>query len=59
MTNAQLATLPLGAAIQLDDEIGQIVKAGTVVEIEWMDCTSIIFTSKPVWAQFVEHLEVA
>lgn len=58
MTNSELAELPVGTTVVLDDdELGEIVQAGAVVHIKWSDCTIIIYTDSKVWETFVCYLE--
>lgn len=58
MTCAELAALPAGSTVVLDDdELGTIVKAGREVWIEWNDCTSIIYTQFESWEEFTCFLE--
>lgn len=58
MTLIELAELPIGSTVVLDDdEIGTIVQAGREVWIEWSDCTSIIYTQFESWQEFVRFLE--
>lgn len=61
MTNAELATLPVGAVIQLDDERGTIRVAGRQVQIEWdwPETTSLIDTNAEVWQSLVVHFKAA
>lgn len=59
MTNAELAALPVGAIIQLDDEQGTIRVAGRQVQIEWdwLEVTSLIDTDAEVWESLVVYFK--
>ena len=58
MTVDELAALPIGSTVVLDDdELGTIMKAGREVWIEWSDCTSIIYTQFEDWNKFLCFVE--
>lgn len=59
MTNAELAALPVGAVIQLDDEQGTVRVVGRQVQIEWdwSETTSLIDTDAEVWQGLVVYFK--
>lgn len=60
MTLEQLSRLPVGTVVKIDDEEGEIVRAGQEVLISWPEsgCTNVIDTKSKVWDTFVCYLEV-
>lgn len=58
MTAEELAGLPLGSIVHIDDdERGEIIQAGVHCQIRWKECTSIIETEVKDWHSFICHLE--
>lgn len=59
MTNAELAALPIGAVVQLDEERGTVRVAGRQVQIEWdwSETTSLIDTDAEVWQGLVVYFK--
>lgn len=55
----ELAALPVGSVVRLDDEEGEIIQAGQTVQIMWpkSNCTNIIDTNSEGWQSFVKWLE--
>ena len=62
MTNAELRALPVGTIIRCDgdDDIGEIIRTGPVVEIMWpnQECSSYIDTDSENWQWLVSNFEV-
>jgi hypothetical protein len=60
MSPEQLASLPIGTIVRLDDEEGEIIKAGNEVRIIWpgTGVQQIIYPDAPSWKTFIEWLEV-
>ena len=60
MTGAELANLPVGAIVRLDNEEGEVTQAGRTIQIMWPESkvTSIIDTGSRVWQQFISWMEI-
>ena len=59
MTGEELAILPVGTIVKLDDEEGEIIQAGQTVHIMWpsSSVTNIIDTNSKAWQGFIRQLE--
>jgi len=59
MDPKQLATLPVGTVVRLDDEEGEIVQTGAEIRIMWPESgvTQIIYPDSQAWKTFIEWLE--
>jgi hypothetical protein len=59
MTGPELAALPVGTIVKVDDEEGEIIQAGRTVQILWpsSNLTSVIDTGSKVWDSFIRYLE--
>lgn len=59
MTGAELACLPIGSIVRLDDEEGEIIQAGRTTQIMWPESnlTSVIDTGSRVWQQLIGLME--
>jgi hypothetical protein len=59
MTGQELASLPVGSIIYLDNEPGEVIRSGNVVEIMWPETnvTSIIETAGAAWQLFIALLK--
>lgn len=59
MTGEELAQLPVGSIVRIDDEEGEILVSGKECHIGWPDssCTNIINTESLAWQDFIAYLE--
>lgn len=60
MTGKELAALPKGAIVKIDDEEGEIIQAGQTVHIIWpqSELTRIVDTNSKAEQGFIAWLEV-
>jgi hypothetical protein len=58
MTRQELALLPVGSIIYLDNEPGEVIQSGNVVQIMWPETnvTQIIDTTGAAWQSFIALL---
>ncbi len=58
MTLEALAALPIGSIVRLDDEEGEILRAGAEVWIIWPEsnCSNVIDTRDKTWDSFVKGI---
>ena len=59
MTGQELAALPVGSIVKLDDEEGEIIQAGQLVQVLWPSSgvSNIIDTNSKAWQYFIQLLE--
>ena len=59
MTGAELASLPVGSIVRIDDEEGEIIQTGRVIHIIWPESnlTRIVYTESKAEAKFIEWLK--
>jgi hypothetical protein len=59
MTGRELASLPVGSIIYLDNESGEVIQSGNVVQIMWPESgvTNVIDTTGAAWQLFIALLK--
>ena len=59
MTGQELASLPVGSIIYLDNEPGEVIQSGNVVQIMWPESgvTNVIDTTGAAWQSFIALLK--
>jgi hypothetical protein len=59
VTGQELAFLPVGSIIYLDNEPGEVIQSGNVVQIMWPETnvTQIIDTTGAAWQLFIALLK--
>ena len=59
MTGEELAALPIGSIVKMDEDEGEIIKAGRMVHIMWPDVNRTVFvdTESKAWQTFISWLE--
>lgn len=55
VTGKELAALPVGSIVYLDNEPGEVIQSGNVVQIMWPEtnATSVIDTAGAAWQLFI------
>lgn len=61
MTNVELRALPVGSIVRCDEDEGEIIRTGPVVEIMWpsLGRSSYIDTESENWQGLVKFFEVS